>query len=307
MGVHIYRWLEKYAQQKHIDISFSYLDARTFQMVDDKRGRITGDLRNQISLNFQELINLHGYVRKNESLDDIDLFKNAVYRFKELIESNRLEDYFTTYNRELFIDGKSGQLITQVKKLKRKIESIGFKAQGEFLEIVKSLPENYRLFNEDGSFREPKTNKELEKVLEFLDGRWFEQFIYDVLKKNIKNNRTTIDINWKFKKPEWQSPEQNFELDIILITGYQLIGISCTTSNKKGLCKGKGFEIFMRARQIGGEEARSILMTRLPEGKKGELQQELDIDTGGRENILILGGDDLREDILISKIEDYIK
>jgi len=306
MGIHVYRWLEEYAEEKNLPVSFSYLDARTFQIVDDARGRITDDLRNEIGLSLDKLIKLHGFEKKNEQTNDLDLFNNAINKFKELIDNDTLEAYFTHYDRAVFTDEK-GKLLNKTQKLKSKITEKGFIAQGAFLEVIKLMPEEYRLFNNDGSFKEPTPNKNTEKAIEFLDGKWLEQYVYDVLKRNIKGEKITIDINWEIKKPEWQSPNQKFELDVILIKGYQLIGISCTTSGQKHLCKSKGFEIFMRTRQIGGEEARSVLVTRLSESQKEEVQSELEIDTGGRENILILGANDLKDSILVEKIRDFIK
>ncbi|RMD58070.1 MAG: hypothetical protein D6828_03055, partial [Nitrospirae bacterium] len=99
---------------------------------------------------------------------------------------------------------------------------------------------------------------------------------------------------------------QKFEIDVILIKGYQLVGVSCTTDSTKGLCKSKGFEIFLRTRQIGGEEARAVLVTRLKSSVRDELQDELEVDTGGKENILILGEEDLKGDILKTKFKEFI-
>jgi hypothetical protein len=306
MGIHVYRWLEEYAEEKNLPVSFSYLDARTFQIVDDARGRITDDLRNEISLSLEELIKLHGFEKKNERSDDLDLFNNAINKFKELIDNDTLEAYFTHYDRTVFTDEK-GKLLNKTQKLKSKITEKGFIAQGAFLEVIKLMPEEYRLFNNDGSFKEPKTNKHTEKAIEFLDGKWLELYVYNVLNRNISDKNIAIYNNWKIKKPEWQSPNQKFELDVILIKGYQLIGISCTTSGQKHLCKSKGFEIFMRTRQIGGEEARAVLVTRLSESQKEEVQSELEIDTGGKGNILVLGANDLKDSILVEKIRDFIK
>jgi hypothetical protein len=307
MGIHVYRWLEEYAEEKNLPVSFSYLDARTFQIVDDKNGRITDDLRNEISLSLDKLIKLYGFEMTNEpSDDDFNLFNNAINKFKELIDNDTLEAYFTHYDRTVFTDEK-GKLLNKTQKLKSKITEKGFIAQGAFLEVIKLIPEEYRLFNNDGSFKEPTPNKNTEKAIEFLDGKWLELYVYNVLKRNISDKNIALYNNWEIKKPEWQSPNQKFELDVILIKGYQLIGISCTTSGQKHLCKSKGFEIFMRTRQIGGEEARSVLVTRLSESQKEEVQSELEIDTGGRENILVLGASDLKEGILVEKIRDFIK
>jgi hypothetical protein len=307
MGIHVYRWLEEYAEEKNLPVSFSYLDARTFQIVDDARGRITDDLRNEIGLSLDKLIKLHGFEMTNEpSDDDLNLFNNAINKFKELIDNDTIEAYFTHYGRAVFTDDK-GNLLKQTQKLKSKITEKGFIAQGAFLEVIKLMPEEYRLFNNDGSFKEPTPNKNTEKAIEFLDGKWLELYVYNVLKRNISDKNIALYNNWEIKKPEWQSPNQKFELDVILIKGYQLIGISCTTSGQKHLCKSKGFEIFMRTRQIGGEEARAALVTRLSESQKEEVQSELEIDTGGRENILVLGANDLKDSILVEKIRDFIK
>jgi hypothetical protein len=308
MGIHVYRWLEEYAEEKNLPVSFSYLDARTFQIVDDARGRITDDLRNEISLSLEELIKLHGFEMTNEpSDDDLNLFKNAIEKFKELIDNGSIGTYLKNYNeyRQKIFTDEEGILIRKTKKLKSRIkENI---AQGVLLDVIKSMPDEYKLFNDDGSFKEPKTNKHTEKAIEFLDGKWLELYVYNVLKRNISDKNIALYNNWEIKKPEWQSPNQKFELDVILIKGYQLIGISCTTSDRKYLCKSKGFEIFMRTRQIGGEEARAVLVTRLSESQKEEVQSELEIDTGGRENILVLGANDLKDSILVEKIRDFIK
>ena len=65
MGTHVYRVLE---QEKGFAKSFSYLDGRNFQIVDDQNEIISRkDLREEIFITFEELINLHGFKRKNGS------------------------------------------------------------------------------------------------------------------------------------------------------------------------------------------------------------------------------------------------
>ncbi|MGB9823397.1 Card1-like endonuclease domain-containing protein [Thermodesulfovibrio sp.] len=309
MGTHIYRWLEEKARENNIKASFSYLDARTFQIVDDINGRITGDLRNEIGLSIQELISLHEFERKNKPSEEMELFEETVKNFKELIENDKLGEYFSGYKREIFIN-KKGNLIETKKEFLENIQKEkykNFKAEGAFLKIIKSMPEDYRLFNDDGSFREPKSNDCLKQAVKFLDGKWLELYVFDVLKNNLTGQNIEIDRNWEIKKKQWSSPHQKFELDIILLKGYQLIGISCTTASQRHICKSKGFEIFLRTRQIGGKEARAVLITRLNESQRNELQEELEIDTEGKENILVLGEDDLKESVLINRIKDFIK
>jgi len=307
MVIHTYRWIEKYASEQNIDVSFSYLDARNYRIIYDDE-RTTKDLRKDIKLKMEELIKLHGFELMNETEEF--LFKEALDKFKEIIDNGKLSEYFSNYKRE-FLTNEKGNLLKKVKFYKERIEKlkekkIEVKAEGLFLDVVKSMPEEYRLFNEDGSPKEPPSNKHLELAIKFLDGKWFERYVYEVLRKNITGDEITIEINWKFVKPEWKGSSKNFEIDVLIIKGYQLIGISCTTSKEKGLCKNKGFEIFMRTRQIGGDESRAILISTLKQTKQ-DTQDELEVDTGGKENILVLGIEDLKEEILAQRIKEYIE
>jgi hypothetical protein len=63
MSVHIYWILKELFREKITgNISFSYLDARNFRLVDDDKEQIIdGDLRKKVSLSFADLIELHGY------------------------------------------------------------------------------------------------------------------------------------------------------------------------------------------------------------------------------------------------------
>ena len=310
MVIHVYRWIEKYGLENHIETSFSYLDARTFKIVDDKKGRITGDLREEIKLKIEDLLSLHGFSPIKLEFNILDnIFDNAIEKFRNIIKEDMLRDFFKSYHRYFFITN-SGKLIDKKEKMIERInelksKEIELKAKGIFLEIFKVIPEDYRLFNDDGSFKMPESNSKLEKVIKFIDGKWLENYLYKILCKTLSDN--ILAYNLEIKKSDWKSPNQKFEIDLILLKGYQLIGISCTTSSERALCKSKGFEIFMRTKQIGGDEARAILVTTLPENKKIEIQQELEVDTGGRENILVLGIDDLKEEVLTNKIKNYIE
>ncbi|MBX3156452.1 MAG: DUF1887 family protein [Deltaproteobacteria bacterium] len=51
-----------------------------------------------------------------------------------------------------------------------------------------------------------------------------------------------------------------FEIDVALVRGHRLYVVSCTTDTRKDLCKSKLFELAMRARQMGGDLARSALV-----------------------------------------------
>jgi hypothetical protein len=62
--------------------------------------------------------------------------------------------------------------------------------------------------------------------------------------------------------PEDSSRDQDqFEFDVAFLRGYQLFGISCSMTSKHSLCKEKLFEAYLRAKQLGGDEARVALVS----------------------------------------------
>ena len=101
--------------------------------------------------------------------------------------------------------------------------------------------------------------------------------------------------------------KNEFELDFVVVFGYQLFVISVTSDYHKSLVKSKGFEVIERALQIGGEESKTILISRLNREKKEELEKELQIETGSGFHFIVLGEEDLKEETLVNKIKKFIE
>ncbi len=299
MGIHIYRAIEQ-ESEKIMSKSFSYLDARHFCIVDDEEDVITKDLRQGICIEFKELIGLHGFQKMYEKNSYHDLSLSLAV-FCGLIKEGRLHEYFQNYKREVFLRKDKDDLIGATSHINDELRA--FKASGAFLEVVSAIHEDYRMFDVKGNFTEPATGNKAETSIKFLDGGWLEEYVYQSLEKAFKSKKIRIEKNWNIKKSGWVT---DFELDVVMMNGYQLIGISCTTSDQKRICKSKGFEIIHRTQQIGGEEAKAVVITRLEPDKKAALQDELGIDTGGKTNILVLGMEDLKEDRLTKEINDFI-
>lgn len=304
MGIHVYRAIEQ-ENKKSLGKSYSYLDGRNFQIVNDANKIITDNLRDKISIDFKTLIELHGFFRCNNEKSDVD-FTGTIEAFKNLINEGKLDQYYSEkggYNRILFENkDKPGELAKEVKKLK--IEELNaFTPNDVFASIIDSMPEGYRLF-QNKKFVAPATNNPCKNAIKFLDGGWFEEYVFTIFKDAL-NSSYTIDKNWEIKKEGWNT---YFELDVIILKGYQLIGVSCTTSNNKSECKNKGFEIIHRTSQIGGDEAKAILVTSMCSEQKKTLEEELKVETGSTSaNILVLGKDDWREDIFKEEINIFLK
>jgi hypothetical protein len=297
MGIHVYHSL-KQEGSKRLAKSFSYLDARSFRIVDDEENT-TADLRDNVSPTFNELIHVHGFERKNT--DSNNDFEGVMGEFRELIKGGKLKEFFHAnggYDRTIFESkNKRSELAEKIEDIDPDIIA-NFTPNAVFQRILSALPDNYKIFKKD-------IGKKFKRVIKFLDGGWFEEYIYKVLTENFKEPNVEILKDWEIRKNGWTG---NFQLDVIMMRGYQLVGISCTTSKEKHICKSKGFEIIHRTRQIGGDEAKAVLFTFLDEGTKLDVQDELLIDTGSTTaNILVFGIEDLNEDYIIRKIREFIK
>ena len=232
MATHVYLRLQE--QQRQDQQPFSYLDANNFRLVGDDYGIIVDELRQKVQIDFEDLIALHGFVRKNR--DGPSKFGNA-----------ELEERF----RKLITPGKKADL-------------------------------------EGGYWLEDYL---VRKIRHTLDGKL--------------NDPNGILQNWEIKKLDWRT---RFELDIILLHGYHLIGLSSYKGNRKNEAKKKGFEIIQRVRQIGGDEARAIIVAGLEQLNTSLLQEELEYELGrSRKNVMALGLADLRKEALyLRKIEKFV-
>ena len=309
MSTHLY-WILKSTEELKRRPSFSYLDARNFRLVDDDRDElIADDLRKNIDLTFEELIALHGFERINKpSTAD---FSEAAKTFRELIENDQLHLFYEDggYDRNIFENkNKKGEFAESKSQLDREKINV-FDPNDVFQSVISKMPEEYRLFDEKGSFNWDMSKRQFKKYFKksvrFLGGTWFEEYVESMVENGLKNKPLKIETNWVIKKPDWPA-KADFELDVLLLHGYHFTGISCTTHDKKDLCKNKGFEIIHRTRQIGGDEAKAVLITFLDNSVKDMLQWELVYETGGKDNILILGNEDLKADRLVSEIKKFV-
>lgn len=83
---------------------------------------------------------------------------------------------------------------------------------------------------------------------------------------------------------------QDFDLDVIALRGYQLFAFSCgvrSNPNERGELKLKLFEAYVRARQLGGDEARVALVS--TSGDPQSLEEEMERDINAEGHIKVFG------------------
>lgn len=96
----------------------------------------------------------------------------------------------------------------------------------------------------------------------WLDGKWLEHYtLWASQQIETQSNIHEMVLGLEIKVPI------EFELDIAALKGYQLFAISCTTDSNKGMLKLKLFEAYVRANQLGGDEAKIGLVCFAPSEK----------------------------------------
>jgi hypothetical protein len=330
-----------YLKSKVKSFSASYLSSRDFKIKCDCDDEFVSDnLNNSIKISFDDLLKLHLFKKKEEETDKYEDFIGVTNKFQELINQNKISQFYLDdgYQESIFkIRNKDVEKIfknikisnsdmimayTDEKYFKKRLgclenkeknnfkdrinilkKILKYKPNDIFISIIKAFPEEYRLYK-NSRFNKDIGEHNYKRAVEFMDGFWFEQYVEKLIENNLKDKFDEILIN---QKPYREEESKNFELDIVLMKGYQLIGISCTTSPKKSLCKSKGFEIILRTRQIGGEEAKAVLLTRAGNETVKQLQSELLLSTGtAKSNILVLGDCDWKEKELLKKMKKFI-
>lgn len=96
--------------------------------------------------------------------------------------------------------------------------------------------------------------KAYDNWLDFLGGGWMETWCSALVRQITDGDEVAVGLDCKLAN------RRHCEIDVALVRGHRLYVISCTTDTKMGLCKSKLFEVAMRARQLGGDLARSALV-----------------------------------------------
>lgn len=135
----------------------------------------------------------------------------------------------------------------------------------------------------------------VEDLCEWFKGQWLEHYTFvclDALRSSFGFHSILLNINTKYSV---KSQYKAFEIDVVAIRGYQLFAFSCSTDPRKSELKKKLFEAFVRARQLGGDEARIALVctNKIPTILEDEMKSTIDprIKVFGQDNLATLQDD----------------
>jgi hypothetical protein len=242
MGIHAYRAAE--ASKK--SIQYSYLDAKTLEMCFDVSGHrvAVGAL---VTMDIEQMLQLHNWEKEKPFL--------TVPERPELLDS---------------IVAHWDEWQAWTKALRQNGELIKKQADFEKFAMIKSahfptLTQYDNLF----ALAQAWKYKKLCDLAKWLEGTWLESYVL----REMQAIADDCHLNAGAVASGIQTSSIDFELDVVAVRGYQLIVVSCTVDATKGLTKHKLIEAYLRARQIGGDEARFALVCM--SGEPSKVQDEI--------------------------------
>ena len=299
MSVHAYRALLK----EHPNAVFSYLDPRRLEMCIDREDGERIRRKVPLELKLGRVIQLHGLTWMQEPAYQPQL-PEASREFANFhIDKSIAQAWRKWCNTVLRSPDRKDNKGRWLKEAKLKNSSpLVIK---ELPESVKNILQKFFDATEtELSLQMAQNNrfKEVKHVCEWLDGEWLEHYVLQQI-KDISQEWSVHESATSFWIREPRDPSSTkFQFDVAFMRGYQLFALSCTTSDDKGLCKDKLFEAYLRARELGGDEARVALVccSDEPDALKAKIEVALE-----NRKIPVFGRDDLAD--LANKISTWIE
>ncbi|MEM9220468.1 MAG: DUF1887 domain-containing protein [Cyanobacteria bacterium P01_F01_bin.150] len=287
MAVHAYRGVLN-TTSKESEPVFSYLDPRRLKLCidrqDGKRTRISVRPED-LSVSLKTIFRLHGRLWSTEPRQD-PIYAGLSSALAQVMSEEETATAWLAWLHQSFWDG-NGHLEQAAKPIKKNGKGRDWTSKSKLKQLIFPLEKMPKLVREqfpkslltedghalsmeavlkDGAFRK------LKNYCEWLDGLWLEHHVLNEL-GIIAESAGLSEYGMSFKVP-LEGTRDGFEFDVAFTYGYQLFAISCTTENiNRGLCKSKLLEAYVRALQMGGQEARIALVCGLnePESLEAEL------------------------------------
>lgn len=274
MAVHAYQaLLELNLSPKPV---FSYLDPRSLTMRIDSPKQTLDVLEDQVKtrldISFEKLFALHNLRWKpnDEPIKTpclIEAAKDLVDLYITLSNQRKLFELTTPYRQ-----WREGELSHKTKdgkywKDENSLEGVTLSLKDLPLQMQNILKTRLNLSSAQLRLKIAKKYnfKEFSQFCEWLNCGWLEHYVLWQIQK-IKTDNKNIQIDeeaMSFHIEDSDNPNarwDKFEFDVAFRRGYQLFALSCTTAVEDSQCKEKLFEAYIRARQLGGAEARVALV-----------------------------------------------
>jgi hypothetical protein len=301
MSVHAYRAIERWAQQKRshgqkVVTTFSYLNPRKLEMIIDPTDPQSGENSRRIAaglepeLTLTDLLDLHGWSLKHSPKSDPVLPDSARALAIACAEEESFDEWSNWVLDELRSDKCRTDGLKSWKKGKDLPAFLNLPNTIHLLKVVAAFRSELTLASTNLDLDQPKLaspkdkekeRKSARRFCEWLGGKWLEDHVLDEL------NHLSKSLGIHQAAQNVVTNEIEFDVDVVALRGYQLFAFSCSTDEEKGLLKLKLFEAYVRARQLGGDEARVALVCCY--GKPEQIEQEMRHDIDLEERIRVFG------------------
>ncbi len=222
---------------------YSYLDPRSLAMFINREGMPTQSpaVGRTVELTLEELAEIHGYklitdTRRSSRCPDIH---NALV--------------FIVASKDGYADWRNW--IDSFEK-GNPLESIGnYPYLGPLMQGIRAAcgcesPTETEVSGKLG-------HKALKACIKYFRAEFLEEYTFDCVKSvSDELGIKQFGLGQKFIRTGRQAAKKDWELDVAAIDGYQLFAISCMATCIPGNAKKHLMEVFVRARQLGGDEAR---------------------------------------------------
>lgn len=263
MAIHGFKAASEFAASKGIPLVISDLDPDCHKLNVTKNGQTlmypsNGTFLESIQCKIEDLTELHGFVTRrpgSETIEDTYAGLQLVDFFDQILSDEHIkifpeDDFHSKWSNVRNKNPNQLQDYLQRKhKLVGKDSVVEHFSLGTLISIENMLEDDFFM--------------NLHSILEFVDGKWLEYFVFSRIKALIDAREITVDKTLHSHMVQLGSAEANrdCELDVIVMKGYQLALISCTTCDDIGNVKSKAFEAIYRANQLGGEQAKVLIVS----------------------------------------------
>ena len=264
----ITEWLEK-TNNEHMPLIISDLDPDNHKIVlkDSTDCYPTGNrnLFDKIQLTSSDILDLHGIQVDDPGIEvpivpEEKLNTFISYALKEYKEKKGNERVLFNILNRIGVNGSTNQ--EKEECLEKRID----KFNDAVSKIEQIFPGLFNHFCDNDALKYPKLS-----FYNFMQrNAWLEHFVFKSRAKCKEDHlvklyeiRLGVEVSYDGRPSE---------MDVIAIRGYQLFLISCTTDQSVKKVKEKAFEALYRAEELGGEHAKVIIISMLPERADREKQ-----------------------------------
>lgn len=325
MSVHAYRGVEHWARdQGGREVIFSYLDARQLNMVvepadpHDRSQQPPIYTGGAVTISLREMVDLHGWDSGRMDLGK-PLFPGVAKEIRVAVAREDTRPAWYAWRKDVFraLASRDPELpkprwkdVTALRNL-----MVPYPMDSGLTELKRAMEaefapgiSGFHLGQTAARMKPDPTD-----FCDWLDAEWLDSAVYHALQAC----RTACDLHWVAQNVKPHVPgAEDFDLDVAALRGYQLFAFSCTTSSAGGRdrnqTKHRLFEVIIRARQIGGDEACIALVCAADPEQVASLETEVrhafSVQAGGGAPPAAAGpaGRQAHERIKVFGIEDWV-